>query len=145
MSTYVVSQDGDSTDYKQDATTNFSIQNTAINNMTIVGTLSNKVMVSNIVRETTQKTLANTDSPYTLTANEDVVFCDTTSGNIIINLPAVSSARKYILTFIKTSASNTLTLDGNASENINGATTLDIAGIRDAVRIVHNGTEWFII
>ena len=145
MSTYVVSQDGDSTDYKQDATTNFSIQNTAINNMTIVGTSSNKVMVSNIVRETTQKTLVNTDSPYTLTANEDVVFCDTTSGNITINLPAVSSARKHILTFVKTSASNTLTLDGNASENINGATTLDIVGLRDAVRIVHNDTGWFII
>lgn len=142
---YSTQTDGDSLDFKQGATTNFAIQNTAANNMTIAGTASNVVLVSNMLRETTQKTLTSGDSPYTLSANDDVLLCDTSSGSITINLPAAAVARKAVLTFVKTSASNTLTLDPNASENINGATTYDITSLRDAIRIVTNGTEWFII
>jgi hypothetical protein len=126
--------------------TNFAIQNTSVNHMTIAGTASNAVLVSNIVRDTSQKTITDTDSPYAVTTNDDILFCDSSSGSVTVNLPAVATARQHIVTLIRTSASNSVTIDPNASETINGASTYSAwVSARDSIRIIHDTNEWFII
>lgn len=142
---YSTQTDGDSLDFIQDVTTNFAIQNTAANNMTINGTGSNVVMVSNTVRELT---ITNTSaSTYAQTTNDDVIVCDTSSNAVEVDLLAVASARNTILTIVRNGA-NDVTVDPNGSEEINGGgagVVFTLSADRDVIRIVHNGTEWFII
>lgn len=81
-------------------------------------------------------TLVNT--PLTKTANYTVVsgdygtviHCNPTSANITLTLPAVSgNTNKMLLVVVDATATKLVTLDGNGSENIDGAST----------RIMHNG------
>ena len=63
---------------------------------------------------------------YTVTANDGVIECDATSAAITLTLPAVASATPgATYTLKKTdSSANAVMFDGNASETIDGATTL---------------------
>ena len=75
------------------------------------------------------KTLTSTDSPYTVTDADQLIKCDTTSGSITINLPAVASYDARQLTIKKTSLDNNIiTLDPNSTETIDGALTKVIQG-----------------
>jgi hypothetical protein len=86
------------------------------------------------------------DSPYTADLDaESVIIADDTSGAITINLPAVASSTHKILTVKKTSASNSVTLDGNSSEEIDGATTKVLSSQYDHVTIICDGSAWHII
>lgn len=82
----------------------------------------------------------------TLDATHFVVLADATSGTITINLPAVSTltGRRYTVKKIDGSA-NTVVLDGNGSETIDGATTQTLSGIYESLTIQNNGTAWFIV
>ncbi len=83
---------------------------------------------------------------YTVTANDHTIECDATSGAITLTLPAVSGAQagtQYILK--KTDASaNAVTFDGNASETIDGATTVSTTTQWASITIRRNaaGTAW---
>ena len=63
-----------------------------------------------------------------------------------INLPAVSaiSGREYVIKKIDSSG-NAVTIDGNASETIDGSTTSSLATQNKYARIKCNGTAWYII
>lgn len=85
------------------------------------------------------------DSPYTVDLDAvNTLICDDSSGAITVNLPAVASSTHKSLTVIKTSASNTTTLDGNASETINGSTTLALSTQWDSKTVICDGTAWYI-
>lgn len=87
-----------------------------------------------------------TTTPITATVDDHLILADATAGAITINLVAVSSAAGKTLTVVKTDASgNAVTLDGNASETINGATTHALAAQYNRVRIFCNGTAWIIL
>lgn len=145
MSTYTTRTDGDSLDFIQDATTNFALQNTAANNLTVAGTASNVVMVSNIQVEDNEKTLTSADSPYTMTKNDQTLYCDTTNGDITINLEAVATARRIERNVIKTKAANSVFLDPNASEKINNSTSsFEITSTHNSIVFKTDGTEWFL-
>lgn len=83
---------------------------------------------------------------YTITATDSTILVDATSGNITITLPAVSgtTGRQYVIKKIDSSV-NTVTIDGNSSETIDGATTQSITTQWDAITIQSNGSAWFII
>lgn len=89
-------------------------------------------------------TITNADTPYTIGATVNLI-CDTSSGLITVNLPASSgiSGRTYR---IKNSGSsgNNVTLDGNASETIDGSTTLTLIDA-EAATIVNDGSNWHIM
>ena len=75
------------------------------------------------------KTLTNSDSPYTVLDNDQLIKCDTSSGNITVNLPAIANADGRQLTIKAiTLDNNNVVVDGNASETIDGATTKTIQG-----------------
>lgn len=82
----------------------------------------------------------------TLTVSDDLLLADATSGAITVNLPAVASlpGREFTVKKIDSSA-NAVTLDGNASETIDGSTTAALASQYDSVRISNDGSEWWVL
>ena len=69
----------------------------------------------------------------------------TGSGNVTIGLPAAATCANMILSFKKIAAANSMILDANASETIDGATTKTLGDQWSWVTIISNGTSWFII
>lgn len=89
----------------------------------------------------------NTGSSVTLTAASNTVqTCDCTSNAITVNLPAAAGATDKVFRIKKTdSSSNAVTLDGNSSETIDGATTFTIPIQYMSVDIICNGSLWYIL
>ncbi len=82
---------------------------------------------------------------YTLVSTDDVVLADTTSTAITLTLPAAASNTGKQFIIVKTnSGTNLVTLDGNASETINGQTTLKMGAQYASIKIISNGTNWLI-
>ena len=79
---------------------------------------------------------------YTATNDDYVIDC--TSGTFTVTLPA-SSGRTGRILIIKNSGAGTITVDGNASETIDGATTYAMAVQYATVQIMSDGTNWKII
>ena len=89
----------------------------------------------------------NTDSPVTLTATDGyrLVVCDTSSGAITVNLPAIaSSAGREIV--IKNLGGNAVTIDPNGAETIDGASDNQLSGQYSKVTLFCDGTtEWHTV
>jgi hypothetical protein len=79
----------------------------------------------------------------TLDATYYVVLCSSGSP-FTVNLPAAASNTGRVY-FIKNINTGTVTIDGNASETIDGATTYSLSAQYQGVLIVSNGTNWFIL
>jgi hypothetical protein len=79
---------------------------------------------------------------YTATNDDYVIDC--TSGTFTVTLPA-SSGRTGRILIIKNSGAGTITVDGNASETIDGATTYSLSVQYATVQIISDGTNWKII
>jgi len=89
-------------------------------------------------------TLAKTTT-YTATTADDVILCDTSGGAYSITLYAASGNSGRKLTIKKTTSDTTpLTIDGNASETIDGATTTTINTQYESVDLVCDGSNWHI-
>jgi len=85
-------------------------------------------------------------SNYTATLIDHVIICDTTTASFIVTLPAASTATKTIYHIKKIdSTGNTVTIDGNSSETIDGATTKVINIQYDNVMLICDGSNWHII
>jgi hypothetical protein len=79
-------------------------------------------------------------------ADEYVILVDASGANRTINLPASSGVTNRIYIIKKTdNSANTVTIDGNASETIDGATTKVLTTQYEKVQIICNGSNWFII
>ena len=87
----------------------------------------------------------NTVTGTTTLGNHNVVFADATGGSFTLNLPAVASSTGRIYTILKTNGTNTVTLDGNASETINGVTTYPISTQYERLIIACDGSAWYVI
>lgn len=79
-----------------------------------------------------------------LAATDFTVLCDATSGAVTANLPAAVDGTVYVIKKTDVSA-NAVTVDGNASETIDGATTLVLAAQWDSCMIQALGGAWFRI
>lgn len=82
----------------------------------------------------------------TLTTANDVILVDASGGVITVTLPAaaVRSGKQFDIKKIDSSG-NAVTVDGDGSETIDGATTKVISSQYDSVTIMSSGTEWFIL
>jgi hypothetical protein len=89
--------------------------------------------------------LTSADSPYTALDTDFIITADTTGGSITINLPTAangaSKPRKHYI-IMKLVAANTLTLDGNGAETINGSATKAITNISEGVYLFSDGSNW---
>lgn len=93
------------------------------------------------IHQTRTLTAAATLEPV----DSGVIFLNN-SGTFTVTLPPAAVSAGVWFQFVKvSSAAAAVTLDGNASETINGSTTFaSIDAQYDAATIVCNGTAWFI-
>ena len=86
------------------------------------------------------------DENTILDDTHDIVLMDGSVSSRTVTLPAVadSTGKVYVIKKVD-SSSGTITIDGNGSETIDGATTKILAAQYDSVTIVCDGTEWHII
>lgn len=89
--------------------------------------------------------ITSADSPYKL-SGASVLLANPSGGAITVNLPPAANYRGVVYLVKKTdSGGNTVTLDGDGAETIDGAATLVLSAAYEAKRIVSNGTAWFTI
>lgn len=86
------------------------------------------------------------DAAITLNDGHDVVLCDATSAAFTVTLPkaAPNKGKLYRLKKVDSSA-NAITIDGDGSETIDGATTQSLASQWDIAWVFSNGTAWFLL
>ena len=93
-------------------------------------------------------TLASPSSTYTISTHAGIeeVYILTPSADISVNLPSASSCGSGYKYQIKNMASaNTLTIDPNSTETIDGSTTFDLDVQFQSITIITDGSNWFII
>ena len=85
-------------------------------------------------------------SDYTATAADFVILVDATSGPVTITLPAaaLNDGRHYHVKKIDASA-NTVTIDGNGSETIDGLTTQVMTIQYTSRHVVSDASNWSIL
>lgn len=88
-----------------------------------------------------------TGTSATLTDDDHVVLVDddTAGAAVTINLPAAADSAGNIHTIKKLGTTGSVTIDANASETIDGATTKVLSTQYDSVEVYCNGTAWFLI
>lgn len=74
-----------------------------------------------------------------------LTLVDTTAGNATITLPAVASCLGRIYVFKKLVAANTLTIDGDAAETIDGAATQAVTNQYHLIKVMAGPTEWHLL
>lgn len=83
---------------------------------------------------------------YTVVATDSTLLGDASGGAFTFTLPTAASMTGRVFIFKKTdTSSNAITIDGNGSETIEGATTFLLAAQGDCIWIQSTGTEWFIL
>jgi hypothetical protein len=84
-------------------------------------------------------------SATTIDVSDNLILCDASSAAFTVTLTAAASTGNKELTIKKTDSSgNAITIDGNASETIDGATTYSLPTQYKAVTIVCDGSNWHI-
>jgi hypothetical protein len=74
------------------------------------------------------------------------VLGDATAGAVTITLPLVAQSVGRAITIKKTdSTGNTITIDGNGSETIDGATTVAISTQYGVVSVYCDGVVWWVV
>ncbi len=90
-------------------------------------------------------TTAVSSTPYTHLSTDSFVEVDASSASVTVDLIALASASGVPVTFKKTDASaNTVTLDANGSDTIDGAGTVVITAQYASVTIQPGSSEWLI-
>lgn len=106
--------------------------------------IAKQLSVGQSIRTSAVETV--TASSDTLDDTNHVVLCDCTSNAITINLPTAvgNTGLTYKVKKIDSTA-NAVTVDGATTETIDGSTTAVLSSQYDAIQIVSNGTNWFIV
>jgi hypothetical protein len=83
----------------------------------------------------------------TLTATAgQIVRCDPSGGGFTVNLPdATNLAGEIIIIKNVTSSTNTITVDGDAAQTIDGAATATITTAFGVMRLISDAANWMVI
>ncbi len=83
---------------------------------------------------------------YTITGTDVIIFADASSANVTITLPAASSFGGYNF-YVKRidSSANSCSVARTGSDTIDGSTSFSLDTQYFAVRVVSNGSNWYII
>lgn len=103
------------------------------------------------------KRIVEKTSNYTATVDDNTILVDCTSGNVTVTLPTAASSKVDnsidggsddlgLILKIKRidSSGNTVTIDGNGSETIDGSTTQTL-GALEWMQIQSDGVDWWVI
>ena len=82
----------------------------------------------------------------TLQVTSFLVKVDATAGATTVNLPAAASSANRIINIKKIDASaNTVTVDGNGAETIDGGATAVLTVQWECITIMCDGAQWLIL
>jgi len=111
---------------------------------TVNSTWQREVRIPGFGWELQSTSITSADSPYTCTSSVRLIYADTSSGSITVTLPAANSpAANTVFSFVKTSASNTLTVQRAGSDTVNGGTSVAVTALYARVNLISNaGTAW---
>lgn len=85
-------------------------------------------------------------SNFSLALSEHLVYVDTSGGNVTASLPALAGVTADVpYRLVRTSVSNSFTLDPNSSETIDSASTKSVSGANTSVTIIKSGSQWVTI
>ncbi len=95
----------------------------------------------------TESLTATKTGNYTATASDDYIPVSAASGAVTITLYAASgnSGRRLKIARTDLTPANVITIDGNASETINGTTTITITAQYEVVELECDGSNWTIV
>lgn len=85
-------------------------------------------------------TIDSTDSPYGL--GQRSLLCDTTSGNITVNLPKASRSDNALVLIKKIAAGNTVTINPNGSDQIDSQSNKTLTSNNEIVVLLSDGSDW---
>jgi len=93
-----------------------------------------------------QLTRAETVTSSANAGEKSIIYADATSGALTVTLPLVASSEDIVYHIKKIDVSaNAVTVDGNGSETIDGATTKSLPNQYDSIIVQCNGSVWYII
>ncbi len=83
---------------------------------------------------------------YTTTVNDYTILCDASGGSFTINLIALASHLGGMYNIVKIDSSgNSVTVDGDSAETIDGAETAVLTVQYESVSIQAGSAEWVIL
>jgi hypothetical protein len=85
-----------------------------------------------------------TAGTHTITNGYELIICNTTDGNVVVNLPDATESKGKKYYFLKTASSHVVTISGG-SYNINGASATTINSLYGSKTIISDGSQWYII
>jgi hypothetical protein len=85
-----------------------------------------------------------TAGTHTITNGYELILCNSTDGNVTVNLPNATQSKGKKYYFIKTNSGHTVTISGNGY-NINGSATTTVSNHYGSKTIISNGVQWYII
>ena len=109
-------------------------------------TVSSAVWTETTGGGSTLDTVVTKTSTYTASVDDNTILCNGTSAAFTITLPASSGNSGLKYNIKKTDSSvNAITIDGNASEAIDGNLTVSLSSQYDSYTIQCDGTNWYIL
>ena len=91
--------------------------------------------------------ITSKSASYILATDDQIVICTTSGGVMTITLPTAVGAtgKAYTIKKIGTATDfNSVTIDGDGSETIDGLASIKIFGAGESVIVVSDGTGWII-
>jgi hypothetical protein len=80
------------------------------------------------------------------TSGRHVLLCDASGGNVTVNLPAIATTNAEFLVKKTDSSANTVTVDGNSGETIDGGTTAVLLAQYAAIDLViASASAWSVV
>lgn len=103
----------------------------------IKGLISSKTVTYNTTTVTT--------APYQVTANNTVIFADSSGGNLVVILPDATGVPGQVFYIKKIDLNNIVTVQGQ-SQDIDGSASYVLgAASLDVVQVISNGVDWSVI
>jgi hypothetical protein len=101
----------------------------------------------NWVVSSLNKTIVNNPvTPYTPTEYNEIIIWDCTTGNKVVDLPQASLSTSMEINIKKIdNTSNTLTINTVGVEEIDGGSNAVLTTQYEAITLISNGTNWFIL
>lgn len=83
---------------------------------------------------------------YTMLSTDQVILCDATSAAFSVTLLPLADCLNKVVEIVKVDSSgHAVTVDGDGTEPINGATTASLASQFSSIRLLGTATRWLIL
>lgn len=132
-------------------------QQTAINAISDVSSATNEYVLTKdtstgdaifkqAIASSFNLSIATKTTTYTLTSSDDMILCDSSGGAFTLTLPAAALNTGKVFYFKKIGSDlNTISIDGNGIEEIDGVTSTLISTEHEMLEIVSDSANWQIL